>query len=112
MKALTNRQLKPKTQLNLLTPRDEISSFNQIRLRLYIPQCYEPEPVISRLISAHGLAVNITGAKLEANTNEQGCFDLELRGTLQQICRGLSYLESLNLKIVGKANADGDGWCY
>lgn len=86
------------------------SSLTQIRLRLYIPHCYQQQPIISRLISEHGLVINITGARLETNHKKPGQFDLELSGTLQQIRSGLAYLETLNLKIVGKPNTAGDGW--
>jgi L-aspartate semialdehyde sulfurtransferase ferredoxin len=89
---------------------DENICVTQIRVRLLIPQYYYQEPVISQLISAHSLVVNITAAMLGENTGKEGCFDLELKGTLPQISSGLTYLESLNLKIVGKANAFGDGW--
>jgi L-aspartate semialdehyde sulfurtransferase ferredoxin len=82
----------------------------QIRVRLLIPQYYRQEPVISQLISAYSLVVNITAAMLRENTSKEGCFDLELKGTPPQISSGLTYLESLNLKIVGKANTFGDGW--
>lgn len=86
------------------------SSITKIRLRLHIPRHYQHEPLISRLIAIHGLVVNITGAMLGKHTNGDGRFDLEIRGTIPQIGRGLAYLESLNLKIIGKPNADGDGW--
>ncbi|MEH2252555.1 NIL domain-containing protein [Nostoc sp.] len=66
--------------------------------------------MISQLISAYSLVVNITKAMLQPNTDGEGCFDIELRGKLPQICSGLAYLESLNLRIVGKLNADGDHW--
>lgn len=86
------------------------SKSTKIRLRLHIPGHYQQEPVISRLIAIHGLVVNITGAMLGKQTNGEGRFDLELRGTVPQIRHGLAYLESLNLKIVGKPNTEGDGW--
>ncbi|MFH7029429.1 MAG: NIL domain-containing protein [Heteroscytonema crispum UTEX LB 1556] len=86
------------------------NNITQIRLRLYIPPHYHQEPVISRLISQSGLRINITGAMLGENTNWQGCFDLEICGTLPQISKGLAYLESLNMKIKGKPNAWGDSW--
>lgn len=56
--------------------------------------------------------VNITGAMLTPNSNAQGKFDLELRGTLNQIHSGLAYMEALQLKILGKPNTHGDGWIY
>ena len=89
---------------------DENISVTQIRLQLLIPQYYYQQPVISQLISDRSLVVNITAAMLGENTEKQGCFDLELKGTIPQICSGLTYLQSLNIKIVGKGNAFGDGW--
>jgi ABC-type methionine transport system ATPase subunit len=85
-------------------------SMTKLRVRLYIPQSYWQEPIISQIISRFNLTVNITGAVLEKNTNLPGCFDLELRGSMSQIRDGLNYLESLNIKIVGKSNTDGDSW--
>ncbi|MBD2432754.1 MULTISPECIES: NIL domain-containing protein [Fischerella] len=86
------------------------SNATQIRLRLYIPACYQHQPVISQLISKYNLVVNITGASLGKNTGYEGYFDIQIRGDISQISSGLSYLESLNLKIVGKPNVDGDSW--
>ena len=82
------------------------------RVHLQIPARYRHEPVISRLISEFGLAVNITGAMVGSNTDERGYFDLELRGTVLQISNGLAFLKSLDLKVVGKPNSDGDEWHY
>lgn len=82
----------------------------QIRLRVGIPKIYHQEPVISRLTTDCGLLVNITGAMLSLDTGGQGLFDLELRGTPNQIQSGLAYLQELELKIWGRPNADGDGW--
>jgi hypothetical protein len=106
-------------QQNLLTARASLaqsvyekSQITQIRLHVNIPKSYIQEPVISRLISHYGLVVNITQAMLGADTGGEGCFDLELRGTVLQIDSGLAYLESLNLRIVGKPNTAGDSWHY
>jgi hypothetical protein len=101
-----------RTGLSLVSPVYDKGRLTQIRLRLHIPDSCRQEPIISRLISVHGLVVNITGAILTANTGEDGCFDLELRGTVLQICSGIAYLESLNLRIFGKPNADSDSWHY
>ena len=92
--------------------RSSLVSSTRLRLHLMIPNYYQQVPIISKLISHHRLSVNILGAKLMENTNEPGYFDLELWGSPQQIRDGLSYLVSLNLKIIGKPNADGDGWHY
>ncbi|MEH2273060.1 MAG: NIL domain-containing protein [Nostoc sp.] len=110
MAALNNRQTNSQTRLSLVSSVYEKSQVTQIRLRIHIPKSYLQVPVISQLISAYGLVVNITKAMLQPNTNGQGCFDIELRGTVPQICSGLAYLESLNLRIVGKPNAGGDSW--
>ena len=98
-------------QLGLVPSVSNKSNDTQIRLRIYIPQRYQQEPIISRLTSEYGLIVNITEAMLLPD-NAQGKFDLELRGTPSQICSGLTYLEKLQLKILGKPNAYGDGWGY
>ncbi|ARV57851.1 hypothetical protein BZZ01_03685 [Nostocales cyanobacterium HT-58-2] len=94
----------------MVAPASKNISTTKIRVRLHIPNRYQQEPVISRLIAIHGLIVNITGAMLGKHTNGEGRFDLEIRGTVPQIWRGLAYLESLNLKIIGKPNTDEDGW--
>lgn len=91
-------------------PGAKQTSVTQLRVRLYIPAHYQQEPVISRLISNYGLVVNITGAILESNSHSNGCFDLELRGSFEQIRRGLSYLNSLQIQVIGKPNPAGDSW--
>lgn len=93
-------------------PRAKQTSVTQLRVRLYIPAHYQQEPVLSRLISNYGLVVNITGAVLENNTHKDGCFDLELRGSFEQIKRGLGYLDSLHIQVIGKPNPAGDSWNY
>ncbi|MCC5643375.1 NIL domain-containing protein [Nostoc sp. CHAB 5824] len=110
MTALNNHQSNSQTRLSLVSSVSAKSQVTQIRLRIHIPKYYLQVPVISQLVSAYGLVVNITKALLQPNTDKEGYFDIELRGTEPQICSGLTYLESLNLRIVGKPNADGDGW--
>ncbi|MEH2173119.1 NIL domain-containing protein [Nostoc sp.] len=110
MAALNNQKNNSQNRLSLVSSVSEKSQVTQIRLRIHIPKCYLQAPVISQLISTCGLVVNITKAMLQPNA--EGYFDIELRGTVPQIYRGLAYLESLNLRIVGKPNADGDSWFY
>lgn len=110
MRILNHRQNLKETRLSLLSKISKYNSSIQIRLRLYIPQYYQHQPVISQLISKYGLVVNITGASLEKNAGNDGCIDVQLKGDISQISSGLSYLASLNLKIIGKPNADGDSW--
>ncbi|MFB2771195.1 NIL domain-containing protein [Pelatocladus sp. BLCC-F211] len=110
MRIFNYRQNLKKTKLSLFDKTSKHNTNTQIRLRLYIPQCYQNQPIISQLISKYGLVVNITGASLEKNAGKEGCFDVQLKGDISQISSGLSYLASLNLKIIGKPNADGDSW--
>lgn len=114
MKALNQVQFTTKSKVSgsaIASIRNQ-NQITQIRLCLYIPQSYLHEPVISRLISDYGLIVNITGAMLGAKTDCVGRFDLEIQGSVAQINHGMAYLESLNLKIIGKPHVNGDSWSY
>jgi hypothetical protein len=68
------------------------------RIRLRIPSEYHHEPVISRLISYHGLTIKFHAANLE-ETAEEGWFDLELYGTEKQLQSALVYLNDLDIEI-------------
>lgn len=80
------------------------------RIRIRIPKEYNDEPVISRLVSHHGVTVNIAAALLGANARDDGWFDLELRGTSLQIQSALTYLNELDLEIWDESAAQEDGW--
>lgn len=82
----------------------------QTRIRIRIPKEYNDEPVISRLVSHHGVTVNIAAALLGANARDDGWFDLELRGTGRQIQSALIYLDELDLEIWGESDKEEDGW--
>lgn len=83
----------------------------QTRIRIRIPKNYHDEPVISRLTSHYGLTVNITAALLGANAKDDGWFDLELRGTSEQIRSALLYFNELDLEIWSEDTEDqSDGW--
>ena len=82
----------------------------QTRIRIRIPKELHEEPVISRLVSHHGVTVNITAALLGANARDDGWFDLELRGTTPQIHSALTYLDELNLETWGQSTTEEDGW--
>lgn len=83
----------------------------QTRIRLRIPKTYHQEPVISRLVSEHGVTVNIAAALLGANARDDGWFDLDLRGTAPQLDSALLYLNELDLEIwQDSAGAQQDGW--
>jgi ABC-type methionine transport system ATPase subunit len=80
------------------------------RLRIKIPKSYHHEPIISRLISEHGLTVNIIGALLGASARDDGWFDLELQGSAKQLSSALTYLDELNLEIWHDTDDRNDGW--
>ncbi len=82
----------------------------QIRIRLRIPKDYHQEPVISRLISQHGVTVNIAAALLSANARDDGWFDLELKGTPQQISSALIYINDLDLEVWHDSSSQEDSW--
>jgi hypothetical protein len=82
----------------------------QTRIRVRIPKCYQQEPVISNLISDHGVTVNISAALLSANARDDGWFDLQLQGTVPQIRSALLYLNDLDLEVWNGANDQDDSW--
>lgn len=90
--------------------RTEANRYTRTRVRVRIPKDLHEEPVISRLVSHHGVTVNITAALLSANARDDGWFDLELRGTSQQIQSALLYLNELDLEIWGQSFSEEDGW--
>jgi ABC-type methionine transport system ATPase subunit len=80
------------------------------RIRVRIPKEYNDEPVISRLVSHHGVTVNIAAALLGANARDDGWFDLELRGTSPEIQSALIYLDEMDLEIWRESDTEKDGW--
>ncbi len=82
----------------------------QTRIKIRIPKAFHEEPVISRLVSHHGVTVNITAALLGANARDDGWFDLELRGTKHQLQSALTYLDELDLEIWSQSTAEEDSW--
>jgi len=72
---------------------------NRLRLQLCVLKSYYQEPVISELVSGYGLTVNITSARLQPDTQDDGWFDLDLWGRTKQLYSSLSYLEKLGLPI-------------
>jgi len=79
-------------------------------ITLRVPATYHQEPIITHLVADHGLVVNITAAVLGENPNEEGWFNLELRGTPDQIRSGLVYLEELDLEFWERADKDEETW--
>jgi ABC-type methionine transport system ATPase subunit len=84
--------------------------YAQTRIRLRIPKDYCQEPVISHLISEHGVTVNILAALLGADARADGWFDLDIKGPMKQIQSALIYLNELDLEIWYDTDAQTDGW--
>jgi len=82
----------------------------QKRIKIHIPKELHEEPIISRLVSHYGITVNIAAALLGANTRDDGWFELELRGSAEQIQSALIYLNELDLEIWGQSRTEEDGW--
>lgn len=83
----------------------------QARVRVRIPKTYYGEPVLSHLTAKHGVTVNILAALLGANARDDGWFDLELRGTTNQIHSALLYINELDLEVWSQGDsADDGGW--
>ncbi|BAY27581.1 hypothetical protein NIES2100_74060 [Calothrix sp. NIES-2100] len=67
--------------------------------RIRIPQHYQRQPLISRLVSRYGVTVNITAAML-TTSESYGWFDLQLQGNSEHICDGLLYLQNLGVDLM------------
>jgi NIL domain len=71
-----------------------------VHSRIRIPQRYNRQPIISRLVSRYNLTVNITAASLTSDSNEDGWFDLELSGNPPELAYSLSYLQGLGVDLL------------
>jgi NIL domain len=60
--------------------RKDPDSLVQTQVKIRIPKARHPDPVISNLINRYGLKVNILGALLGSNGQEDGWFDLAIEG--------------------------------
>ncbi|WP_414528832.1 NIL domain-containing protein [Nodularia chucula] len=68
-------------------------------LQICILKDYSQTPIIFDLVSRYGITVNIIGASLPANQQEDGWFDLDLWGKPQQLFSSCDYLENLKLPL-------------
>ncbi len=98
--------------LEMVTSTTQVGAkrLTQTCIKIRIPKDLHDEPVISRLVSHHGVTVNIAAALLSSNLRDDGWFELELRGTSQQIESALTYLDELDLEIWGQSTSQEDGW--
>ncbi|MEJ6483748.1 NIL domain-containing protein [Nostoc punctiforme UO1] len=77
-----------------------------VHSRILVPQKYNRQPVISRLVSRYGLTVNIKAASLTSDSDSDGWFDLELSGNPQKLTNSLSYLQGLGVNLLELAIAN------
>lgn len=95
-------------QLSLeLLSQDRIT---QARIKIKIPKQYYQDSIISQLISRFLLEVNILGALLGSNAENDGWFDLELKGQSRQINEALLYLSDLDVEFWNESDISPDGW--
>ncbi|MDX2216872.1 MAG: NIL domain-containing protein [Oculatellaceae cyanobacterium bins.114] len=72
----------------------------QTQIRLQIPKNFHREPIISRLISEHRIAVNVTSAPTGTNPRCDRWFTLELRGKVKQVRSALAYLKDTKPEVL------------
>jgi ABC-type methionine transport system ATPase subunit len=80
-----------------LQSRQNTSQLLKVILGIQIPEKYYRCPIISHLSSYFNLEVNILAAFLGNATERRGWFNLELRGTAEQIDSALVYLSVLDV---------------
>ncbi|MBD2693260.1 NIL domain-containing protein [Anabaena catenula] len=73
---------------------------------ILVPQHYQRQPVISRLVSRYSLTVNIKAASLISGSDNEGWFDLEISGNPQKLVNSLSYLQDLGVNLAQIAIAN------
>lgn len=69
------------------------------RVRVRLPKQHYAQPVISQLISHHGLNINIMGALLGASGQEDGWFDFLINGEATVITDALLDLLELDAEL-------------
>jgi NIL domain len=82
------------------------NSLIQTHVRVRIPKTCHPDPIVSNLINRYGLKVNILGALLSPNGQEDGWFDLELHGKAALLYEALLDLVELEADLWFQAEAD------
>lgn len=84
-------------------------SLIQTQIKLRIPKARHADPVVSNLVSRYGLKVNILGALLGANGQEDGWFDLAIEGRAAAIHEALLDLVELEADLWFDTEAE-DGY--
>ncbi|MFQ4140617.1 NIL domain-containing protein [Chlorogloeopsis sp. ULAP02] len=75
-------------------PQISNNQTNRLRVQLCISKKHYQKPVISELVSSYGVTVNITGALLKPDIQDDGWFDIELWGRSEQLFSSWNYLQS------------------
>lgn len=70
-----------------------------LRVRVKIPRDQQEQPVLSHLISHHGVTITIRAALLSPNAPDDGWFDLELQGTPANIRSAVETLSNLGADL-------------
>lgn len=96
-------------RINPLNPAATDQRRTQTEIQISIDKSYRQAPVLSHLIREYGLTVNITGALLPINIQDDGWFNLELQGTVGQIRSAITYLNDLDVQIWRQTEID-DSW--
>ncbi len=98
----------PRNSLDTLRIK-EPESLVQAHVKVRIPKARHPDPVLSNLINRYDLKVNILGALLGANGQEDGWFDLQLNGRAVTLYAALLDLVELDADLWFDTDAD-DGY--
>ena len=84
-------------------------SLVQTQVKIRIPKDRHPDPVLSNLINRYGLKVNILGALLGTNGQEDGWFDLAIEGRAATLHEALLDLIEIEADLWFNTDAD-DGF--
>jgi hypothetical protein len=94
---------RPRTEMPTPAPSYTYQNYGSQSYRMGLQICilkdYYQTPIIFDLVSRYGITVNIIGASLPANQQEDGWFDLDLWGKPQQLFSSCDYLENLKLPL-------------
>lgn len=67
------------------------------KMLLFFPECETESPIVYHLVKDYDLMINIFRARV--TPDEEGYLVLDVTGTDENIQKGISYLESLKIKV-------------
>lgn len=82
------------------------NNLKSLKISLHIPPKYHQQPVIFKLASDFNLEVNITAAFLGESAEDDGWFNLILKGTKESIVKGLKYLDDSKIEVWSHGKED------